>query len=464
MHSLIILGATAFLLSLFLTPAVKNLAHGRAAGAVPRIGGIPIAFAYIAAWALLLATNPKSSHGIWQSLGLLLHVLPAAALVFSIGLISDLKRIEPWHKVVGQIVVALVAYGAGVRIQTLGVHRVGLWSVPLTVAWILIFTNAIRVIDVVDGLASGVGLIVSVSIFFAAFLQHNPAVAFATAPLAGGILGFLRFDFNRSTIRLGESGSLLIGFLLGCYSIWWSQGSARILEAMTPLLVLSVPLLDATLSTLCRFLRRRPLWEIDPTHMYNRLLNRGLSPRKVRLVFYACSAISAAASLLILSNQRPWLVIAMFCGAAWIWIQYLGYTEFTVAARLFAKGGFRRMLNAEIAIRSYEARLKAASTPGEYWQVVEEGLKEFGFYGAHLSIAGSTFDWQCGAPPSSVWKVNVPISDSDCIRLSRAFGSSTHSSACAPFIELLRRTLPLKRAIFVAVGRTTEPLHVEAER
>jgi len=401
---------------------------------------------------------------IWQSLGFATRLLPAAALILALGLIDDLKGLEPWHKVVGQIVVALLAYLAGVHIQTIGTHHVGGWSLPLTVAWIFTCSNAIGSIDVVDGLASGVGLIASCAILIAALVQNNLVLAVAAVPLVGSILGFLRYDFNRSSIHLGESGSLLIGFLLGCYSILWSQRSVTILGALAPLLIFFVPLLDTILSTLCRFLRRKPFRGIDTSHIYNRLLSRGLSLRKVRLVLYACSAIGATASLLIFTNQRAWLVLVMFCGAAWIWIQYLGYIEFAVAGRIVTRGSFHRILNAEIALQSYEVRLKAASTPREYWAIVEEGLKEFDFYEAHFSIAGSTFEWQCDTPSSSVWRVIVPISDSDCIRLSRAFGSSAHTSACAPFIDLLRRNLPLKRAIFVSVGCTPESPNIEAGR
>jgi UDP-GlcNAc:undecaprenyl-phosphate GlcNAc-1-phosphate transferase len=440
------------------------LARSRKTKAIPRIGGIPILFAYLAAYALLLGAKSEASYVIWQSMGLVTHLLPAAALILAIGLIDDLKGIEPWHKVVGQIVVAFLAYLAGVHIRAIGTYQVGGWSLPLTVAWIFTCSNAIRAIDVVDGLASGVGLIASCTTLIAALVQNNLALAVAAVPLVGSILGFLRYDFNRSSIHLGESGSLLTGFLLGCYSILWSQRSITILGALAPLLVLFVPLLDTTLSMLCRFLRRKPFWGIDTFHIYNRLLSRGLTPRRVRLVLYACSAISATASLLILNNQHVWLVIVMFCGAAWIWIQYLGYIEFTVAGRLFTKGSFRRILNAEIALQSYEVRLKAASTPREYWAIVEEGLKDFGFYEAHLSIAGSTFEWQCDTPSTSVWKVSVPISDSDCIRLSRAFGSSTYSNACAPFIDLLRRNLPLKRAIFVSVAYTPESSLIQGGR
>ena len=403
--------------------------------------------------ALALAAGWKLNHIIWASRDFLLCVLGAALIVFAIGLIDDLKRIEPWHKVIGVTIAACLAYQAGVHMQALAGFSIGGWSLPLSVIWILACTSTVSLMNRIDGLAAGVGLLAAGATLVVALLQNNLVLAVAAAPLAGGILGFLPYNFRSSSILLGQSGSLLIGFMLGCYSILWSQRSGMELGTMVPLLVLSVPMLDAMLIVLRRFLRRQPLGAADASHLYHRFLNRGLSPCQARLVLYVGSAMGAIASVLILNNQSPWMVILIFYGAAWICIRSLGYVELNVARRMFMEGAFFRQLHAQIALHSYESSLKAASTPEEYWAVVEQGLNEFGFHEAQLSIAGRTFEWRRDTPSSGAWEVSVPVADFDCIRLRRTFGTGAHANGFAPFVDLLRRSLTAKRGIFLSHRR-----------
>lgn len=377
----------------------------------------------------------------------------AALLVFLVGLIDDLRRIEPWHKVLVQILAAALAYWAGVRIVSMGGIRIGGWGLPLTVIWIVLCMTAINVINRIDGLVAGVGVIAAGATIVVALLQNNLVLAVAAIPLAGGILGFLPYSLSPWTIPLGESGSLLIGFLLGCYSILWGQRSGTFLSMAVSLLVLTVPLFDTGFVTVRRFLRRQPFGATDNSHIYHRLLNRGLTPRKVMIVLYVGCAISAIVSILIVKNQSLGLVIVLLFVAAWIWIRHLGYAEFSTARRMFLEGAFRRKLNAEITLRSYESRLKAACTPEEYWVVVAEGLNEFGFCEAQLSIAGSTFEWRCDIPFFGTWEVSVPITEFDTIRLSRAFDTGAHAHGFAPFVDLLRRSLTAKRGTFLSYNR-----------
>lgn len=446
------MGTTAFLLSLFLTPIVRNRFRGKSSSTSLRIGGIPIALACLLGYALVPGIG--LSQPIWPSKGFILYLIGAALLVFLIGLIDDLKRIEPWHRVLLQIIAACLAYWAGVRIVRLGGIRMDDWSMPLTVAWILLCSTAINVVNRIEGLAAGVGVIAASATFVIALLQNNLVLAVCAVPLAGSILGFLPYSFTQPAILLGESGSLFIGFMLGCYSILWGQRSGTFVSMTVPLLVLTVPLLDTIFVAVRRFLRRQPIGAADNSHIYHRLLNRGLTPRKVMIVLYLGCAISALASLFVLKNQSLGLAIVLFCAAAWIWIRHLGYAEFSVARRMLMEGSFRRKLHAEITVRSYESRLKAASTPEEYWAVAVEGLNEFGFYEAQLSIAGSTFEWRCDTPCFGSWEVSVPIAEFDNIRLSRAFDTGAHAHGFAPFVDLLRRSLTVKRGIFLSYNRS----------
>jgi UDP-GlcNAc:undecaprenyl-phosphate GlcNAc-1-phosphate transferase len=456
MHTLIFLGATTFLLSLILTPLVRNRFRLKAADAVPHIGGIPIVLACLLGCAVVMAADPKVRHALRASTGFLLYLLGAVLLVFAVGLVDDLKRIEPWHKAIGLTIAACLAYQAGVHIETIAGFSIGGWSLPLSIIWILVCSYAVNLIKGIDGFPAGVGLIAACAIFVLALLHNDFVLAVATIPFVGSILGFLPYNFNPPTILLGESGSLLIGFLLGCYSILWIQRSGTVLGMTVTLLVLSVPLLDAMLIVMRRFLRRQPLGAADTSHLYHRLLHRGLAPRKATLVLYVCSGIGAIVAVLILNNRSPWIAIIVFYWAAWIWIRHLGIHEFSVAGRMLMEGAFFRQLHAEITLHSYESRLKEASTPEAYWAVVKQGLHEFGFHEAQLFIAGTTFEWHHDTPSFDSWEVSIPLAEVDCIRLSRSFGTGAHANGFAPFVDLLRRSLKAKRGIFLSYRRAPE--------
>src|SRR6185503_5672519 len=109
------------------------------------------------------------------------------------------------------------------------------WAIPVTIFWLLACTNAFNLVDGMDGLAAGVGIFATLTIIVSALIQGNVALAMAAIPLAGCLLGFLRYNFNPATIFLGDSGSLLIGFLLGCYGVIWTEKTATLLGMMAPL-------------------------------------------------------------------------------------------------------------------------------------------------------------------------------------------------------------------------------------
>jgi hypothetical protein len=143
------------------------------------------------------------------------------------------------------------------------------------------------------------------------------------------------------------------------------------------------------------------------------------------------------------------VVILIFCLMSWIGVQHLGYIEFGVAGRMFVEGAFRRLLNSQIALQSFEERLNAAATPEEFWHVMEGALKEFGFQRGHMSLDGQAFDWQDSAYPVSSWDATIPITDSDYVRLTHPFGASGQPSVVPALADILRKTLIAKRPSYI---------------
>ena len=218
---------------------------------IPRIGGIPIAIAYA------VALYTFSGEGVGLG-GPVMKLLPGAGMVFLTGLIDDFFNIRPLVKLGGQIVAALLVFWSGLSISTLASgNTLPLWlDLPLTVFWLLLTTNALNLIDGLDGLCAGMGMVATLALFGAAMLYGNQALEYATMPLACALAGFLCYNINPATVFLGDSGALLIGFLLGCYGMIWTQKTSTFLSLLVPVIALSVPLLDVSVAVIRRMLRR----------------------------------------------------------------------------------------------------------------------------------------------------------------------------------------------------------------
>ncbi len=462
MYSLSFLTFVSFSLSLLLTPVVRNVfqrigvvdppdgkrkLHHRP---IPRVGGIAIALSYALAFGLLLLTNLRGGAIVWDALPFACKLFPAAGLVFAIGLLDDLVALRPVYKLLGQIAASLVAYSAGIHVTALGTQHLGsLWSVPITVLWLVACMNAMNLIDGVDGVAAGVGLFATLTSLVAALMQHNVELALATLPLAGCLLGFLRYNFSPASIFLGDCGSLFIGFLLGCYGVLWSQKSATMLGMVAPLIAFSIPLLDTSLAIARRFLRRQPIFRADRGHIHHRLLDRGLSPRKVAFLLYGICAIAAFFSLVIINSHYEMLVIVVFCTAIGIGVQHLRYIEFDMAGRMLLQGAFRRLLSAQISVHNFESTLALATTPDECWSVLTKAYKDFGFYQIEMQLAGHKYvDEVTQSDASRAWRVELPLSEDDYVHLTREFGPNPQHNVVAPFANVLRKTLESKLSTF----------------
>ena len=238
-----------------------------------------------------------------------------------------------------------------------------------------------NLIDGLDGLCAGMGLVATLALFTAALLHGNHPLAYATFPLAGALVGFLCHNINPATVFLGDSGALLIGFLLGCYGMIWTQKSSTLLSMLVPLLALSIPLLDVSLSVLRRFLRNQPIFSADRGHIHHRLLRPRVFAAAGRIGVVSCSRLwrphwpclpvpSSAAS-----TQS--FIILLFCLAAWVGIQNCGYPELDIAGRLLFRGEFQRTMAVKLRIEALTAALERASTDDRWWEALLQGLAVF---------------------------------------------------------------------------------------
>ena len=455
MYSILFLAAASFIGCLILTPLVRRVsqAHGVLdhpsarklhASPIPRTGGVAIAGAYVIAVGVLLLTPLRGAASV--DLPLVLRLLPAASLVFAIGLFDDLFGLKAWQKLVFQIAAACLAYRAGVHVLGFGGFSIDAWaSFVLTVVWLVACANAFNLIDGVDGLATGVGLFAAFTTLSAALLTNNAPLALATAPLVGALLAFLRYNFNPASIFLGDSGSLTIGFLLGCFGAIWSQKSATLLGLTAPLMALAIPLLDTAVAVVRRFVRRQPIFRADRNHVHHRLLDRGFSPRKVALVMYGACGLAAAFSLLqtMPSNEFGGLLLILFCVAAWVGVQFVGYAEFDVAKSLVLSGTFRDIIDARLFLTKFKNALAAAETPDDYWQVMRDASRDFNFPYVRMSLEGEVYeDHHAPVAQGHSSTLRVPLAADAYVNFGFPSNASVrHAIAITSMVEILQRSL-----------------------
>lgn len=216
---------------------------------------------------------------------------------FLIGLADDLYNLTPFSRLLMQTSVASIAWAVGVRIDFLsvpfhGLVHIGWLSLPITVIWLVGMANAINWIDGLDGLAAGVCGISAVVLFMVALVMNQPSAGLIAAALAGGALGFLRYNFNPAQIFMGDGGAYFMGFTLaGVAVIGLVKTTAVTTVAVTavilPYLILAVPILDMSTVIISRLSQGRSPFKADKRHLHHRLLKAGISQRLTVLFIYA---------------------------------------------------------------------------------------------------------------------------------------------------------------------------------
>lgn len=466
MYSLIFLGLTSAILALLLTPLVRNLAWRLGlvdlpdqqrklhVAPTPRVGGVAIAASVVLAYGLLLLVRLSSGHIIWSDLPLVFRLAPAFGLIFTVGLIDDVVSLHPRLKLAGQLVAAVYAWSSGIHVNAFAGHAFGApVTFVVTIFWIVLCTNALNLIDGVDGLAAGVSFFALLTMTGAALLEHNTAMALAAVPLAGAVLGFLRYNYHPASIFLGDSGSLTLGFLLGCFGALWSEKSNTLIGLAAPLLVLSVPIVDVCNSVVRRFLRGRPLFRGDRAHIHHKLLALGLGPQHLNLVMYSlCALGSGAALLLTVYHQRyRGFVIILVLLAALLGLQYLGYRELNVAGRFVFGGTFRSALSAQFALEQFEEEVRGMRTHQQCWETICTACPQFGISGAIFNIDSESRRWG----EEARWQARINFPGRGHINLWCASHDSRNGAAAALFIESVTRVFEHRLA-------SSDSAHVKA--
>lgn len=322
MKFIFIWSSIALVLSLIFTPMVKKFALYIKAIDVPKdkrrvhvkptplLGGLAIYLSF------MITVIVKAGDISFAEKGILL----GSTIIVLGGFLDDKFDLKPWQKLIFQLTATICLIVFGVKIQLITnplfdnnqYINIGILGIPLTFFWIIGITNAINLIDGLDGLAAGVAFIASATLFFVSILNTRTDAANLTAILCGSILGFLPYNFNPAQIFMGDTGAQLLGFLLAAISIEGAIKSAAAFAIAVPILALGLPIYDTLFAMIRRKINGKPIMQADRGHLHHRLLDMGLTQRQTVIIMYLISSILGAFAILAMkvSPQRSYFILA----------------------------------------------------------------------------------------------------------------------------------------------------------
>ena len=319
--------AIAFAVALVLTPLVWRIAirvgamdrsgalHRKGhAGDIPRLGGVAIICAFYAPLVGLLLVESDVGQRFLNNPLLAYGMLGGGLVIAGLGILDDVRGVRARTKFLVQFIVASAVVGLGFRIRIIALPSLpvigGLITFPLSILWIVGLTNAVNLIDGLDGLAAGLGLLGLVPIAITALATGNLVFALICCTLAGALLGFLFFNFHPARIFMGDSGSMFLGFILALITVEGSKGPV-VVSFLAPVLALGLPIMDTLLAMTRRALLGQPLFAGDAEHIHHRLRKAGLSHRRTVLTMYAVGMLLAVGSLLLLIYREKAVALTL---------------------------------------------------------------------------------------------------------------------------------------------------------
>lgn len=398
--------ACAALLSWWLTRTVRDIArrHGWSCrpvnhrdihlAPIPRLGGVAI-FATLVSTVLLYHFVIPDPYLTSSKLAALVG---AATLIFAAGLWDDLRGITVAQKFAAEIAAAAILFFIGgfkiLKLPLLfGSHHFSIAvAFLLTAFWIVLVTNAFNLIDGLDGLASGSALF-SLAVLFVASLQTlHYSVSYLAIILVGATLGFLRYNFSPASIFLGDSGALLLGFMVSALALVGAEKS--VVAVVIPLVSFALPLLDTMIAVARRYLSGRPLFAPDREHIHHKLLEKGLSQRGAAVVLYCVSAVFGLISLSLLHPTGSSVAISgLVCALMLaIGIHRLGYYEFAelglAARRILAE---KHTIARNVALRHAVDDLRRASTIAGICRALSDACACSGFERLQVTVESEQY-------------------------------------------------------------------------
>ncbi|MBL8851464.1 MAG: undecaprenyl/decaprenyl-phosphate alpha-N-acetylglucosaminyl 1-phosphate transferase [Planctomycetaceae bacterium] len=351
-------------------------------------GGIASFIAVVLVVVAAAALNPQLARAFERES--LFHVgLATSALVLLLtGVVDDLVGLRGRQKLAGQILSASILMASGLmisRVQLLGhVLDLGLLSAPLTLLWLLGAINAVNLLDGINGLAATLGITSAGALALMSQFGGHPAEAVIAAALAGSLLGFLRYNFPKATVFLGDAGSMLIGLMVGALSVQSSlKGPGTVLLA-TPVCLMAIPFFDSAAAIVRRKLTGRSIFSTDRAHLHHCLTDRFGNLAAVGVVAVGCG-ISAVAALSSLWWQKELLAV----------MSAVAVIVFFISTRIFGYSELRLLTTRLQSLASSMVSARRA-TPRDVKQSIVrlQGTREWNLLWAMLTEAAGELSLQ----------------------------------------------------------------------
>jgi UDP-GlcNAc:undecaprenyl-phosphate/decaprenyl-phosphate GlcNAc-1-phosphate transferase len=350
---------------------------------VSRLGGLPIFISLVAGMTINWWTDPKPTVE-WGAL------VVGSLLMFGLGLWDDLRPLGARKKLIGQIIAASVVYFMGLSIDKV-TYPGAKWSVDLgqmsyfvTVFWLIAVPNLVNLIDGFDGLAGGLGLVMSMTLGLVAIHNEQLEVAGYAFTMAGALLGFLVFNFPPAKIYLGDGGAYLIGFTIAALSLSSSNKASVAAVLLVTIVALGIPILDTSFALLRRALRGYPIFHADDEHFHHRLQKLGLTKERILIAFYTIAVVFSLLGLSIIWSQGRSLPIAasaIFVLAIFAlrFFHQIGTWEDLRRKADHVFGRRRQVRYALLQAQLLELELDRCANEEEFWEIFNTALRRVGF-------------------------------------------------------------------------------------
>ncbi|MDO4749900.1 MAG: MraY family glycosyltransferase [Eubacteriales bacterium] len=324
----------AFAISFGATPIVKTFAEKVGAmdvpgearrmhdHPIPRMGGLAIFLGFILSVVLLVPLTRE-----------LRGILLGAVIIVTVGIIDDLVSLSAMKKLIAQLIAAVIPVLHGVVIRVVMNPNLfsgdqplflGVLGIPITILWIVGITNSVNLIDGLDGLAVGVSTVSSITILVVSLIVSEPTVALVLAALTGACIGFMPYNINPAKIFMGDTGALLLGYILATMSVLGMFKFYALVTFAVPVLALAVPLSDTIFAFLRRLLRGQNPMTPDRGHFHHRLIDMGLSQKQAVAILYAVSALLGLAAVVLATSGAVRILLLVFtfllAGVVWVMI------------------------------------------------------------------------------------------------------------------------------------------------
>src|SRR5262245_41967258 len=302
-------------------------------GSVPVAGGVAVFMSICAVLGTARFMTHSLSDDLSEQTRFLVGLLLAGITICLVGLADDWLGLRARYKLLGQIVAVGLVMSAGLMVRTIRLFHweldLGLLAVPFTAFWLLGAINSLNLIDGMDGLLGSLGLIICLAMGGMAVLGQHWAMAAVAVAMGGALLGFLRFNFPPASIFLGDSGSMLIGLVVGFLGIQCSLKAPATIALAAPLAIMTIPILDTILAITRRKLTGRSIYATDRGHLHHCLLRHGLSNRRALMLVATLCLVTVVGTLtsLLLSNELVAVLSALAVVVMLIVTRLFGHAE-----------------------------------------------------------------------------------------------------------------------------------------